>query len=92
MKKLRLVKLWIVPKKKNKKERALKEFARVQKLFTKEVAWRKKAATDLTPDLGIYEQAIRANIGLRLQSKLPKNAAIEVAACMAVPRDLTLHF
>ena len=79
-------------KKKNKKERALKEFAGARKLFAKEVAWRKKAATDLAPDLGVYEQAIRANIGLRLQSKLPKNAAIEVAACMAVPRDLTLHF
>ena len=79
-------------KKKNKKERALKGLAKAQHLFAQEVAWRKKAASDLAPSLAVYERAIRTNIGLRLLQKLPKDAAIEVAACMANPRDLTLHF
>ena len=42
--------------------------------------------------LSAYDQAIRMNIGLRQQPKLSKEQALDVAACMANPRDLTLQF
>ena len=73
-------------------EKSLKALGDAQAVFDKEVAWRKKAAAELSTGLGAYESAIRMNIGLRLQPKLSEEQALEVAACMANPRDLTLHF
>ena len=70
----------------------MKALAEAQAAFDAEVAWRTKAATDVGPGLATYEQAIRMNIGLRMQPKMGKDQAIEVAACMANPRDLTLDF
>ncbi len=73
-------------------EKALAELAKAQAAFDGEVAWRKKAAAELSAGLAGYEQAIRMNIGLRQQPKLSEEQALEVAACQANPRDLTLHF
>ncbi len=73
-------------------EKSMKALAEAQAAFDAEVAWRTKAATDVGPGLAAYEQAIRMNIGLRMQPKMAKDQALEVAACMANPRDLTLDF
>ncbi|MAY67357.1 MAG: C4-dicarboxylate ABC transporter permease [Rhodospirillaceae bacterium] len=73
-------------------EKSLKALAEAQAAFDKDIAWRKKAAAELSAGLGAYEQAIRMNIGLRQQPKMSKEQALDVAACMANPRDLTLHF
>ncbi|MEQ8806642.1 MAG: TRAP transporter large permease subunit, partial [Rhodospirillales bacterium] len=73
-------------------EKALKALADAQAVFDTEVAWRKKASSELSAGLTAYEQTIRMNIGLRQQPKLSKEQALEVASCMANPRDLTLHF
>jgi len=74
------------------KEKALKALVSAKQVFAAEVAWRKKALTDLAPSLTAYELAIRMNIGLRQQPKLSEEQALEVAACQANPRDLTLFF
>lgn len=73
-------------------EKSLKALAEAQAAFDKDIAWRKKAAAELSAGLNAYEQAIRMNIGLRQQPKMSKEQALDVAACMANPRDLTLHF
>ena len=73
-------------------EKSLKALADAQAAYDKDIAWRKKAAAELSAGLAEYEQAIRMNIGLRLQPKLSKEQALDVASCMANPRDLTLHF
>jgi len=44
------------------------------------------------PGLDRYDAAIRNTIGLRLQSRLPDDLALEVAACKSNPHDLTLSF
>ena len=61
-------------------------------LFDKEVNWRKDAAQYLMPELEKYNEVIKNNIGLRLQSKLTKEQAKFVARCNSVHRDISLNF
>jgi len=61
-------------------------------LFDKEVNWRKDAAQYLIPELEKYNEVIKNNIGLRLQSKLTKEQAKFVARCNSVHRDISLNF
>jgi len=61
-------------------------------LFDKEVKWRKDAAQYLMPELEKYNEVIKNNIGLRLQSKLTKEQAKFVARCNSVHRDISLNF
>ena len=73
-------------------EKAQKALADAKAAFDGDIAWREKAAGELLTGLSAYDQAIRMNIGLRQQPKLSKEQALDVAACMANPRDLTLQF
>ena len=61
-------------------------------LVDQELIWRKAAAIDLLPKLKKYNQIIKNNIGLRLQSKLTKEQAKFVAACNADHKDISLNF
>ncbi|NQV84788.1 MAG: TRAP transporter large permease subunit [Rhodospirillales bacterium] len=81
-----------VLRKKNGEDKALLILVKAQDAFAGELAWRKKAAQDVKPGLDRYEASIRNTIGLRLQSRLPKEQALEVAACKSNPFDLTLEF
>ncbi len=62
------------------------------KTYQEELAWRRSAAGTTLGGLQTYEQAIRGTIGLRKQSKLPAAQAVDVAACLANHRDISLHF
>ncbi|MEZ5842922.1 MAG: TRAP transporter large permease subunit [Hyphomicrobiaceae bacterium] len=62
------------------------------KLVAGELAWRKRASSELKPGLDAYDATIRTNIGLREQPRLPRSEALSVAACMANHRDVSLHF
>jgi len=79
-------------KKKNGEEHARKKLAKAQMLFNTEIEWRKKAEQSVKPGLDRYDAAILNTIGLRLQSRLPDDLALEVAACKSNPHDLTLSF
>ena len=79
-------------KKKNGEEKARKKLAKAQKIFNTELAWREKAEQSVKPGLDGFEAAIRNTIGIRLQSRLPHDQALEVAACKSNPHDLTLSF
>ena len=61
-------------------------------LVVQELEWRKTAAIDLMPKLKKYNEIIKNNIGLRLQSKLTKEQAKMVAACNADHKDISLNF
>ena len=70
----------------------MQKLAKAQAFFTRELEWRKKAEQSLKPGLDRYDAAIRLTIGLRLQSRLPHDLALEIAACKSNPHDLTLNF
>ena len=61
-------------------------------LFDQEVSWRVDANKNLLPELMKYNEVIKNNIGLRLQSRLTKEQAKFVARCNSVHRDISLNF
>ena len=61
-------------------------------LFATEIVWRTRATEELAAGLEAYDQAIRHNIGLRSQERLPDEIAKAVAACRSVHRDISLSF
>ena len=62
------------------------------KLFEQEVSWRVDADKNLLPELMKYNEVIKNNIGLRLQTRLTKEQAKFVARCNSVHRDISLNF
>jgi tripartite ATP-independent transporter DctM subunit len=75
-----------------KLDRARQSLAQGLERYAVELAWRERAAKDLLSGLVIYEAAIRDNIGLRSQSRLNSDQAIEVAGCLSIHRDISLNF
>ena len=61
-------------------------------LYDQEVSWREDANKNLLPQLMQYNEVIKNNIGLRLQSRLTKEQAKFVARCNSVHRDISLNF
>ena len=61
-------------------------------LFEQEVSWRVDADKNLLPELMKYNEVIKNNIGLRLQTRLTKEQAKFVARCNSVHRDISLNF
>ncbi len=57
-----------------------------------EVDWRQAAAAGWLADLERLEAATRLNFGLREQDRLTRDQALEVAACVANPPDVSLRF
>ncbi len=61
-------------------------------LFDTETAWRAHAANTLLPGLDDYHAAIKNTIGIRLQPRLTKAQARDIAACQSIHRDISLNF
>ena len=57
-----------------------------------EIAWRVAAQETLLEPLATLEAESRETLGLREQSRLTRDQALEVAACMADHRDVSLYF
>ena len=74
------------------REAAGTELAAGLALFASEVEWRKRAASGLSAGLETYNDAIKHTIGLRLQTRLPKEMATTVAGCLSHHRDISLSF
>ena len=74
------------------REKALKKLGDALKIYREEIAWRQRAKVELLAGLGAYEEAIRDTIGIRLQSRLPQEMALDLASCTAEHRDISLHF
>lgn len=73
-------------------ERAKKSLAQGLERYAVELAWRQRAAKELLPGLVTYEAAIRDSIGLRSQSRLNSDQAVDVAGCLSIHRDISLNF
>ncbi|MCG6875557.1 MAG: TRAP transporter large permease subunit [Betaproteobacteria bacterium] len=71
---------------------AAESMAKAEQLLGEEVAWRQRAKTALLPGLQAYEATIRDTIGVRLQSKLTRDQALDMASCTSAHRDISLHF
>jgi len=74
------------------KTKADESMAKAQEIFKEEVAWRQRAKTALLPGLEAYEAVIRDTIGVRLQRRLTRDQALEMASCTSAHRDISLHF
>jgi predicted nucleic acid-binding Zn-ribbon protein len=74
------------------KEKALQSLDQASTLLEQQLAWRQQAKAGLLPGLQSYEELIRNNIGLRQQSQLPREKALEIVSCTAAHRDIALHF
>ena len=61
-------------------------------LFEVETAWRRAAADKLAAGLDAYDDAIKGNIGLRLQEKFTSDQAASIAACRSIHTDISLSF
>ncbi|MBX2867627.1 MAG: TRAP transporter large permease subunit [Acidiferrobacterales bacterium] len=73
-------------------EKSLGLIADANSAYAEEVAWRETAAEALLPGLNQYDSAIYDNIGLRLQTRLPKHRATAVASCLSHHKDISMHF
>ncbi len=74
------------------RSRVLEEFAKAQAAYDEALSWRSAAAAAVLPGLSRYEEAIRNTIGVRQQDRLPREDALSIAACQAVPPNLSLEF
>ena len=61
-------------------------------LYERETAWRSRANRDLLNKVQSFEEAIRDNLGLREQRRLPREIALDVAVCISHHRDISHHF
>ena len=57
-----------------------------------EIKWHQRAASELAAELEAYDQVIASTIGMRMQERLTPEQAESIASCLAVHKDLTLHF
>ena len=73
-------------------DKAEQEFQKVIKILDEEIAWRTAAKKDLLPKLEAYDSVIKYTIGMRLLSRMPHDVAVEIAACQAHHRDISLYF
>ena len=74
------------------KEKAIEEIMQSAQRLQDEVEWHRRAEQELGADLAEYDEAIRLTIGMRLQERLTSEQAESIADCLAVHKDLTLHF
>jgi tripartite ATP-independent transporter DctM subunit len=60
--------------------------------YESELSWRRRASAELGPALQRFAGDISGSIGLRVQERLNDDQADEIASCLAVHRDISLHF
>ncbi len=73
-------------------EKVVQQISLAIEAMQSEIEWRGRAEKDLVSELVIYDQAIRKTIGMRLQPRLSDDQAESIASCLAVHRDISLHF
>ena len=74
------------------RDKAMGELNLALEVFASEAEWRKRASTELAPGLNTYNDALKGNIGVRLQERLTKTQATTVAACLSNHRDISMSF
>ena len=74
------------------REKALELLDQSIVLYDEELTWRNQAITQVLPALNTYNSSIYDNIGLRQQTRLPKDKATAVASCLSGHKDISLSF
>jgi tripartite ATP-independent transporter DctM subunit len=74
------------------KEKAIDQVMLASQIMQSEIEWHQRAADALAEDLEQYNRAIADTIGMRLQERLTSDQAESIASCLAVHKDLSLHF
>ena len=74
------------------KEKAIAEVLLASQVMQSEIEWRQRASEQLSRDLEEYDSAIASTIGMRMQERLTADQAESIAGCLAVHKDLSLHF
>ncbi len=75
-----------------KPDKALEMVRQAVDLLKTDITWRNQAAAELSTDLETFDQAIANTIGMRMQERLSTDQAESIASCLAVHKDLSLHF
>ena len=57
-----------------------------------EILWHNRGAEELSIELNSFDNAIAKTIGMRMQERLSREQAESIASCLAVHKDLSLHF
>jgi hypothetical protein len=73
------------------REKAIAQLIQAGEVLLSETAWRQRAG-GLATDLQEYEQAIATTLGMRMQQRLGTDQAESIASCLAIHKDLSLHF
>jgi len=73
------------------KDKALDNILQAAGLLQSELDWRQRAG-DLANDLREYDASIATTIGMRMQQRLTGEQAESIASCLAVHKDISLHF
>ncbi len=73
------------------KESAIAQIIQAGEELQAEIDWRQRAA-GLASDLREYDQLIASTMGMRMQQRLTSDQAESVASCLAIHKDLSLHF
>jgi len=74
------------------KDKAIDQVILAVDTLQSEIEWHQRAANELATDLEEYDQAIAGTIGMRMQERLSSEQAESIASCLAVHKDLSLHF
>ncbi len=74
------------------KDKALDQINLAIEIMQSEIDWHQRASDELSDDLETYDQAIASTIGMRMQERLTSEQAESIASCLAIHKDLTLHF
>jgi len=74
------------------KDKALDQLKLGAEILQAEIDWRQRASDELADDLEVYDQTIASTIGMRMQERLTSEQAESIASCLAIHKDLTLHF
>jgi len=73
------------------KDKALDNILQAAGILQSELDWRMRAG-DLASDLHEYDEVIASTIGMRMQQRLTGEQAESIASCLAVHKDISLHF
>jgi tripartite ATP-independent transporter DctM subunit len=73
------------------KEQAVANIMAAAEILESEIEWRQRA-TQLATDLQAYDQEIATTLGIRMQQRLTIDQAESIASCLAVHKDVSLHF
>lgn len=61
-------------------------------ILASEIEWRQRAHAEISDSIETYERAIRATIGIRSQSRLPKALSDQIIGCVSEHRDIAQNF